>query len=176
MVSRDRAWNPVAAAALTAALSILLSLAVVLMPDAAGASILRRGLLSPGPFGITDHGPITHEVGVSLTAPITATFDGDLDATTVNSRTFFVHGNLTGLYTDTYAYNAGTRTLTFTPSRDFFIGERVRVHATAGMSNTLSESLQPSGWEFTAGVEEPGREAHFIHERRAELPMLRSSF
>ena len=171
MPREDRRSRALAVALLaTFALSFVLFLALVVVPGTTDASVLRWRLLSPGPFSITDHLPITHAVGVSLTAPITATFDGDLDATTVTSRTFLVHGNLTGLYTDTYAYSAGTRTLAFTPSRAFFIGEEVRVHATAGISNTIGESLQPAGWQFTAGNLEPGREAHFIREVRTQLP------
>jgi len=100
---------------------------------------------------VTDHRPSQHAVGVAVTAPITLTFDSTMDASTVNSHTLFVHGHLTGLFTDSYSYDGASETLTFTPTRSYHTGEVVRVHATAGISDIGGAALRPYGWEFTAG-------------------------
>jgi uncharacterized repeat protein (TIGR01451 family) len=125
----------------------LIGLAVVALA-APGA---QAGLRAASPFVITAHQPVTHEVGVALTANISATFDEDVNASTVTSRTFAVHGHLGGLASGTFAYDGGTRTVTLDPDRPFHAGEELRVTATDAISSSGGAALTPYGWQFTAG-------------------------
>jgi hypothetical protein len=126
----------------------LLLLAVTLLPLAGGATA-RSATLAP--FAVSDHRPVTHEVGVPLSAVITATFDADVDATTVTSRTFVLHGHMGGLASGTFTYDGGTRTVTLDPDRSFHAGEVLRVAASNAISSTGGTALSPYGWQFTAG-------------------------
>jgi uncharacterized repeat protein (TIGR01451 family) len=103
------------------------------------------------PFHIIGHEPQTNAVDVALIAPISATFNYDVNASTVTSRTFAVHGHLGGLASGTFSYDSGSRTLTLDPDRSFRVGEVLRVSATSGISNTSGVPLTPYGWQFTAG-------------------------
>jgi hypothetical protein len=87
--------------------------AVLLLPQAARAGPEVNVL---APFAITAHQPVTHEVGVPLTATVHATFDDDVNASTVTSGTFVLHGHLGGLATGTFGYDGGQ------PNRD--VGSR----------------------------------------------------
>jgi hypothetical protein len=100
---------------------------------------------------VVDHQPETHKVAVQLTAAVTATFDADVNASTVTSDTFVVHGNLGGLASGAFGYDAGSRTVTLDPGRAFHAGEVLRVSATSGIFNTDAVPLTPYGWQFTAG-------------------------
>jgi uncharacterized repeat protein (TIGR01451 family) len=102
-------------------------------------------------LAITGHSPQVHQVGVALSADIQATFDGDVNTSTVTSDTFVVHGHLGGMATGSFAYDGGTRSVTLDPGRTFHAGEVLRATATARISSTCSSPLQPYGWQFTAG-------------------------
>jgi uncharacterized repeat protein (TIGR01451 family) len=125
-----------------------LSICALLLPPAAQILPTVRSL---APLRIIAHEPVTHEVGVALTAPISASFDGDVDTSTVTSRTLAVHGHLGGLASGTFHYDEGSRTLTLDPDRTFHAGEVLRVSATSGVSSTEGAPLKPYGWQFTAG-------------------------
>jgi hypothetical protein len=104
-----------------------------------------------GPFHIASHDPPAHEVGVPLNANVQATFDEDVNASTVTNNTFVVHGHLGGLASGTFGYDGGTSTVTLDPDRAFHAGEVLRVSATSGISSTSGVPLTPYGWQFTAG-------------------------
>jgi predicted nucleotidyltransferase len=104
-----------------------------------------------GPFRIITHEPPVHALGVPLNANVRAMFYDDVNAATVTSATFVLHGNLGGLASGTLSYNAGTRVLTLDPNRAFHTGEVLRVSATSGISSTGGAALPPYGWQFTAG-------------------------
>jgi uncharacterized repeat protein (TIGR01451 family) len=141
--------------------AVLTLFTILLLPLAAGAAAPSLAgvqdasqMAALAPFAITAHLPVTNQVGVPLTATIQATFDDDVNASTVTSGTFAVHGHLGGLATGSFAYDGGTRTVTLDPDRAFHAGEVLRVSATRGI---LSDSIPPSnltryGWQFTAGV------------------------
>jgi uncharacterized repeat protein (TIGR01451 family) len=104
-------------------------------------------------FNLTSHSPVTHAVGVAVTANITAGFDANLNAATVTTRTFTVRSNFRGLYTDIATVSGSG--LTRNPSRDFFAGEQVQVVGTANVRSTGGAPLRPTQWGFTAGPIKP---------------------
>ena len=79
---------------------VLLLSGVLLAVLAAGISV--RPAQAQEEFNLTAHEPVTNAVGVDLTTSISATFDANVDADTVTSRTFAVHAGFGGLMTGTY--------------------------------------------------------------------------
>jgi hypothetical protein len=136
----------------TAVLITLLALSVtgLAIVTMAGPSA-HADVQAASAFAIIAHQPVTHEVGVSLTAPIRATFDEDVNASTVTNDTFVVHGHLGGLAGGTFSYAGATHTVTLDPDRAFHAGEVLRVHATSAISSSGGDPLTPYGWQFTAG-------------------------
>jgi hypothetical protein len=128
-----------------------------------------------GPFHITHHDPSEHEVGVALTSNVQATFDDDVNASTVTSHTFVAHGHLGGLASGTFRYDGGTRTVTLNPDRAFHAGEVLRVSATSGISSTGGAVLGPYGWQFTAGPVVDRRSAGFTDIAAGLTGVRRSS-
>jgi hypothetical protein len=104
-------------------------------------------------FNLTGHGPVTHALGVAVTANITASFDANVNPATVTTRTFTVRSSFRGIFTDTATVSGSG--LTRNPSRDFFAGEQVQVVGTAAISSTGGAPLNPSQWGFTAGPVKP---------------------
>ncbi len=90
---------------------------------------------------LTSHSPVTHAVGVAVTANITAGFDAAVNGATVTTRTFTVRSSFRGLFTDTATVSGSG--LTRNPSRDFFAGEQVQVVGTAAMRSTGGAPLRP---------------------------------
>ena len=94
---------------------------------------------------------------------VQATFNQNINASTVTDQTFVVHATQTGrLRTSTGDITSLTTsgpTVTLNPAADFHPGELVRVTATSGIKGTSGESAQPRVWEFRA--EATGGYAHF---------------
>jgi hypothetical protein len=131
----------------------------VLLCTALASLLLAEG--GAGPFSITSHDPVANAVGVGLNTNVQATFDDDVNAGTVTSGTFVLHGHLGGLASGAFGYDGGTRTVTLDPSRAFHAGEVLRVSATGGISSTAAAALAPYGWQFTAGPVVDRRSAGF---------------
>jgi hypothetical protein len=112
-------------------------------------ALLRFDAVAAQAQGIIAHSPVTHAVGVAVTANITASFDANVEPTTVTTRTFTVRSSFRGLFTDTATVSGSG--LTRNPSRDFFAGEQVQVVGTAAISSTGGVPLNPTQWGFTAG-------------------------
>jgi uncharacterized repeat protein (TIGR01451 family) len=88
----------------------------------------------------------------ALTTTITATYNQDIDASTVTSVTFAVHGMQSGLVTATHGVVSGN-TIVVTPTRPFHQGELVYAIATTGTLNiTGTGPLTATQWQFNAGV------------------------
>jgi hypothetical protein len=105
---------------------------------------------------ITSTNPASNALHVPVTSNVSATFNADVEASTITSSTFLVQSSFSGRYTGTLAYDAGGRTVTMEPAAPFKPGELVIVVATAGIS------LTPHAWEFWAAVA-GGSAAFFPH-------------
>ena len=125
-------------------------------------------------FNLTSHSPVTHAVGVAVTANITAGFDANLNAATVTTRTFTVRSSFRGLYTDTATVSGSG--LTRNPSRDFFAGEQVQVVGTAHVRSTGGAPLRPTQWGFTAGPVKPRCLGGFVDSGTADDALTGVSF
>ncbi|MFN8459054.1 MAG: FG-GAP-like repeat-containing protein, partial [Anaerolineae bacterium] len=101
---------------------------------------------------VTATGPVSNALNITPTANVTATFSDDITPTTITSRTFVVHGDLTGRYTQTLSYSAPSRTVTLNPPGAFKPGEVMMVSAASGISSTTGISLTPYVWQFWAAA------------------------
>ena len=108
---------------------------------------------------IVSTSPAQNQLNVPIDADISVTFDVPMDQTSINSSTFVVNAQSTGLHQGTITYDAGTKTATLDPSEDFQKGEIVTVVLTTGIESFSSTPLQSSFvWSFTTEVsdESPG--------------------
>lgn len=95
--------------------------------------------------------PNSHTAPVS--ASIVASFTTAIDAATVSTRTFAIHGGQQGLLTGTYEVSGGQ--VTMTPSTPFFPGELVQGVVTTGTRDVTGTALAaPVVWQFrtAAGI------------------------
>ncbi|MBP8291398.1 MAG: VCBS repeat-containing protein [Caldilineaceae bacterium] len=122
--------------------------------DPAGAIISASVGVRISPFRLTGRMPVTNAVGVAVTSSVTASFEIELNATTVTSRTFAAHTSFGGLLTGTLS--ASGDAITLEPNRNFFAGERVQVIATAGISSTAG-AAPARRWRPSSGALRPGR-------------------
>lgn len=90
--------------------------------------------------------PGSGATGVSVGAPITATFSEDMDPSTVNATTFALEPTVSG----TVEYDS--RSATFTPSDDLDYGTSYSATITAGVRDEGGNALsQDYTWDFTTG-------------------------
>ncbi|UCD16200.1 MAG: Ig-like domain-containing protein [Candidatus Zixiibacteriota bacterium] len=94
--------------------------------------------------------PEANEVDVPVSTIITATFDVDMDETTINASTFLVSGSSSGTKNGMITYDNPTRTASFQPLSDFDENEVVTVELTTGVASALGMPLAESYiWSFT---------------------------
>ncbi len=92
----------------------------------------------------THHAPVTTTVSI--------TYNEAIDAATVTSRTFAVHGMQGGLVTATYAVSGGM--VSVHPVRPFLPGELVQATATTGTLTPGGDGpLAPTVWQFRTAVQ-----------------------
>ena len=129
------------------AVLLLLLLGFFLMPEAAAVPP-PAPLLVPG-NPVTD--PVSNTHIAPPTTTVSITYDEDIDAATVSTRTFAVHAMQTGLLTQTYGVDGGT--ISLTPIRPFKPGELVQASATTGTLNVSGQGpVSPTVWQFWAAV------------------------
>ena len=89
---------------------------------------------------------------VPTTATVSITYDEAIDAATVTSHTFAVHGMQGGLVAGGHSVNGSV--ILVDPVGAFFPGELVQASATTGTLNlTGEEPLAPTVWQFRIAVE-----------------------
>ena len=95
--------------------------------------------------------PTQNELNVAVNTNISATFDIDMNETTINESTFIVFGLYTGMHGGTITYDSPTNTAVLDPQDYFEDGEIVTAVLTAGIQSSGGTPLA-SGytWSFTA--------------------------
>ncbi|UCE25118.1 MAG: VCBS repeat-containing protein, partial [Candidatus Zixiibacteriota bacterium] len=71
--------------------------------------------------------PAPNQLNVPAGTDITATFDADMDPSTINSSSIVVNGQISGLHRGVVSYDPSRRQVAFDAYRDFLPGERVAV-------------------------------------------------
>jgi hypothetical protein len=107
------------------------------------------GRAAPG-NPVLDPASNTHTAPSTTTVSIT--YDEDIDAATVTSRTFAVHGMQSGLVRATHGVSGSA--ITVDPVRPFHPGELVQASATTGTLNLSGEGpISPTVWQFRTAVQ-----------------------
>ena len=96
-------------------------------------------------------GPAVNALSVSPGAIITATFSYPINAGTVNTTTFTVHGKSSGRYNGSFSFPSSTE-MSFDPAANFKPGETVFVSAGSQVKNNLNAALQPFVWQFNVST------------------------
>ncbi len=103
------------------------------------------------PSHVATQSPIPNELNVPRTSTITATFDMDMNPSTINANTFVVTGNTAGRVEGNITCTGNTAI--FTPDIPYPAGEKVTVVLTIGIESAAGVPLaQGYTWSFTAAV------------------------
>jgi hypothetical protein len=112
-------------------------------PDAAGH-------VSSTPISATAVSPARNALDVSPGTKVSITFDGDVNAASVDTSTFTVRGAMSGIYPGSYSVTGGTVELD--PSGAFRPGELVHAQTSSGLLDTDGLPAMPHGWQFHAAA------------------------
>ncbi len=94
--------------------------------------------------------PLPNEVGVAPNGVISATFNYTINGSTINTHTFTVRGNLTGIYQGDYTLQGNS--VQFVPTVPFKPGEAVEVTLSQEIRTSEGISLTPFTWQFRAAA------------------------
>ncbi|MCE7980179.1 MAG: DUF11 domain-containing protein [Caldilinea sp. CFX5] len=135
--------------------SLLIGLTSLLLLALWGATPVAAVSVTTAPLAQSSFTITTTSPDGSVLAPLTtvirATFDANVDMTTVNQQSFAVQSNVRGRLTGAFTYDGNTRTLTFTPNHPLLQGEIITIIATNAIKSATAQSLTPYQWRFTAG-------------------------
>ncbi len=103
---------------------------------------------------VTTKVPASGAGGVALTQAITATFDKNMDATTLTSATFYVAKLGGSPLPATVAYDAGSKTATLDPLADLDAGATYQVTLSSAIKGADSQTLagSPVTWTFSTAA------------------------
>lgn len=119
-------------------------------PYALGSFVASFGAAVPT---VTATTPANAATDVSISTRIQAVFSDIMDATTINSATFFMSGGITG----TVTYESTTRTAQFEPLNDLVKNTTYTVTLTTGIRNSLGNALASNySWSFTTSDKSDG--------------------
>jgi len=110
------------------------------------------------PTSVQSVNPAADSRNAAVNTNVTATFDGNIDNSTVTDQTFVVHSTLTGQLLsgngDITSLGSGdTATITLDPANDFHAGEIIQVTATSGLLDTPGgDGVAPYVWQFRTGT------------------------
>ncbi|MCH8838937.1 MAG: VCBS repeat-containing protein, partial [Candidatus Marinimicrobia bacterium] len=96
-------------------------------------------------------GPPGNSLGGNNTDNLTATFNAAMAEATINDSTFLVFGDMSGQHFGTVTYDAGSKTATLNPARDFVFGEKVTAVLTDSIKS-LADGIDLVGghsWQFS---------------------------
>lgn len=100
---------------------------------------------------VTSTSPANNALAVSATSNITATFNYDMNSSTLNSSTVLVNGSNSGLLSGVITFDSPSKTMTFNPDNSFKAGEVITVTITTGAQNTTGSALTyTETFSFTA--------------------------
>jgi hypothetical protein len=101
-------------------------------------------------ISVSSVSPTAHALTVSPTANVTATFNTNMNSSTMTSSTIFVRGSVSGPHTGSISYDGPSKTMTFNPTNDFARGEIVTVTLTTGIQTSGGTPLtNPESFSFT---------------------------
>jgi chitodextrinase/photosystem II stability/assembly factor-like uncharacterized protein len=94
--------------------------------------------------------PALSATGVSISANITATFNEDIDPSTINSATFILKDSTNNLVPGSVSYNSSTKTATFVPSINLAYSTTYTATVTTGVTDLAGNNMTSNiFWSFT---------------------------
>ena len=94
--------------------------------------------------------PGQNALHVPRNTTISTEFNAEMDAATINERTFIVRGEDSGPHSGVVSYDSTTRTATFRVDKEFFAGELVTVTLTREILSTQGrQPFKGFTWQFT---------------------------
>ena len=96
---------------------------------------------------VIDTSPVSQSMVTAPNDPITIAFDQPMNEATITSSTFQVFGRWSGPMDGIYSFEAGSTVVKFTPSRNFFYGEWVKVGLSNGIEDAQGNPLT-NGYSF----------------------------
>lgn len=106
----------------------------------------------PVSFTVSTIYPYSNTLGIISDTSIGATFNKNLDISTVNTNTFRIRGNQSGFYNGSFSFPS-LESLDFDSRNDFKPGEIVYVTASSYIQSNLGDSLCPYHWMFSTEVD-----------------------
>ena len=103
--------------------------------------------VGPPTFEVMEVSPPNASNDIVASTMVSASFDKDVDFSTVGTRTFTVRGSQTAIYTGTYAIGS----VQFDPTLDFKPGEAIVVNLSDGLQSVGGTPLKPYAWGFRRG-------------------------
>jgi hypothetical protein len=101
-----------------------------------------------GQLQVVSTTPVRNRVGVRETASVSVTFDSPVQAATVNSSSFRVHGRWSGRADGVLSFSNAGRTVTLDPIRPFAAGETVYVNLGHSIVAADGSPLRSAGYAF----------------------------
>ncbi len=106
---------------------------------------------------VTVTSPAAGATGVSMTAPVTATFSEAMNAATINANTFELRNAANALVAGTVTWDAGTRTARFTPTSALAGSATYTASIKGGPGSPRAEDLAGNAatgasWSFTTAA------------------------
>jgi hypothetical protein len=99
--------------------------------------------------------PFQYEVGASIYSTVSATFNLDIDSSTVDSSSFLLYGSHTGIHPGFITYDPDCLTASFYPSDGFIEGEILTAILTHDVMDTNNVYLDGFIWSFTSEITTP---------------------
>ncbi|MGA1869583.1 MAG: Ig-like domain-containing protein [bacterium] len=107
------------------------------------------GLVDTIPPQVSVTAPADSETDIPLNSSITATFNEDMDSTTITTSSFVLNNSVTG----TVSYNNGTKTASFTPTSPLSSSTTYTATLTTDISDIAHNTLASTyTWSFTTGT------------------------
>ena len=107
----------------------------------------------PTALAVNSVTPATGSTGVAVTAPVTATFNEVMNATTINASTFTLTAAGGTAVTGNVSYSAGSSTAVFTPASPLAYNTVYTATITTGVQNPAGTALGANDtWSFTTAA------------------------
>ena len=91
-------------------------------------------------------------IDISASSNLTATFSASLDATTVTDTSVIVYGSKTGVIDGVLSYDDPSKTITFNPTTDFKVGEKVTMNLNSRIKSDLGVEFLGHTFSYTVAT------------------------
>lgn len=112
-------------------------------------------LLNKNELLVVSTDPTQHELDILKSSNVSATFNMDLNSSTIDSSSFILFGSQTGLHPGGVDYDSTTFTATLNPNMDFIDGEVLTAILTENIESSSGVFLNGFSWRFCSQITTP---------------------